>query len=382
VSSAIPDQVPPTCSDAAVEAVGRRLPTDREATLRRVDELRRRRPRLSDDRITLAHGAGGKASAALIDAVFLDAFGQPDPAELLDAAVIDLPGGRLAFSTDSFVVSPLRFPGGSLGDLAVNGTVNDLAVSGARPRWLSAAFILEEGLPIDELRGLVDDMRRAAQTAGVAIVTGDTKVVPKGAADACFITTSGLGLVPGERRLGAARVAVGDKLVCSGPIAGHGIAVMIARHRLALDAAIASDTAPLNGLVEALYEAVEPGQVRWLRDATRGGLGTVANELAQASGLGLWLADDDIPVDETVRAACDMLGIDPLHVANEGCFVAALAADGADAGVVALRRAGAAEATVIGQVVADPPGLVVVENALGGSRLVDRLVGDALPRIC
>ena len=355
---------------------------DEDEVLLRIDQTRTRRPQLTDDQVTLAHGAGGKASAALIDAVFIEAFGQPDPSELTDAALIDLPGGRIAVSTDAFVVQPLRFPGGSLGDLAVNGTVNDLAVSGAQPRWLTAAFILEEGLAIEELRGLVADMRRAADRAGVAIVSGDTKVVPKGAADACFITTAGLGIVPEERRLGASRVTAGDRLLCSGPIAAHGMAVMIARHHLAIDADITSDTAPLTGLVEALYHAVDPAAVRWMRDATRSGLGTVANELAKASGFGLLLFDEAIPVHDPVRAVCEMLGIDPLYVANEGCFLAVVAADRAEAAVAALRTAGAPEATVIGDVVDDLAGLVAVENGFGGTRLVDRLVGDPLPRIC
>jgi len=343
---------------------------------------RKRASRLTDDRITLAHGAGGKASAALIDEVFIDAFGQPDEAELADSAVLSVEGGRLAYSTDSYVVSPIRFEGGSIGDLAVNGTVNDLAVSGARPAYLSAAFIIAEGMAVDDLRAVVADMRRAADRAGVRIVTGDTKVVPHEAGDQVYITTSGIGVVPPERCLGAKRVGAGDRLVISGPIAGHGMAVMIARGNLALTAPIASDSAPVNGWVEALYEAVPPDDIRWMRDATRGGLGTIANELARATGLGVILDDEAIPVDPMVRGACDMLGIDPLYVANEGCFVAVVAADRADAAVAALRAAGAARAAVIGEVAADPPGVVGCRNAFGGTRLVDTLVGDPLPRIC
>lgn len=357
-----------------------RLNDSEEEVLERIEAFRKRRPRLIDEFVTLAHGAGGKASAALVDAVFVEAFGAPTPGELTDGAVLAVDAGRLAYSTDSYVVSPIRFPGGSIGDLAVNGTVNDLSVSGATPQWLSAAFVIEEGLRIDELRGIVDDMRVAAQKAGVRIVTGDTKVVPKGAADKLYITTSGIGVIPDGRLLGAARVSPGDRLVVSGPIGDHGMSVMMARGNLAIEANIESDSAPVNGLVEALYTAI--GDVLWMRDATRGGLGTVANELAQASGLGVLLDDEALPVRPMVRGACDMLGIDPLYVANEGCFVAVVPAADADAAVAALRAAGNSEAAVIGEILAEPPGVVAVRNAFGGTRLVDMLVGDPLPRIC
>ena len=344
----------------------------------RVNAARAARPRLRDDTVTLAHGAGGKASAALVEAVFIEAFGSPDPAELADGAVLDVPAGRVAFSTDSYVVNPIRFPGGSIGDLAVNGTANDLAMMGAQPRWLSAAFVIEEGFPVAELRAIVADMAAAAARAGVAIVTGDTKVVSKGAADKVFITTAGIGVVPDGRRLGAEFVQPGDALILSGPIGSHGMAVLLARGDLALEADIASDTAAVGGLVEALYAAGVT--VRWMRDATRGGLATIANELARASTLGIWLDDAAIPVEPEVRGACDMLGIDPLYVANEGCFLAVVA-DAARA-ITALQDAGASAACVIGEVSSDPAGLVVVRNAFGGTRLVDMLVGDPLPRIC
>ena len=353
---------------------------DEGAVLGRIETYRRRRPRLADDTVTLSHGAGGKASAALVDAVFIEAFGAPDEAELTDGAVLDVVAGRIAYSTDSYVVHPIRFPGGSIGDLAVNGTVNDLAVSGAVPRWLSAAFVIEEGLAVADLRAIAADMRTAADAAGVAIVTGDTKVVPKGAADKVFITTSGIGLVPDGRALGAARVRVGDRLVLSGPIGAHGMAIMLARGDLDLEADIASDTAPLNHLVEALYAAGV--DVAWMRDATRGGLGTIANELSGACGLGVVLDDETIPVDEAVRGACDMLGIDPLYVANEGCFVAVVRPDDAARAVEVLRGAGATQAALIGEIAAEPAGLVAIRNAFGGVRLVDMLVGDPLPRIC
>jgi hydrogenase expression/formation protein HypE len=347
--------------------------------LARIDAARAHSRRFTDEVVTLAHGAGGKASAALVQAVFIDAFGRPDPKELADAATFDA-AGRLAFSTDSYVVNPIRFPGGSIGDLAVNGTVNDLAVTGAQPLWLSAAFVLEEGLAVDTLRHVVADMAAAAAAAGVTIVTGDTKVVPRGAADQLFITTSGIGVIPPGRDLGARFVEAGDRVVVSGSIADHGMAVMLARGNLALAADIASDSAPLNGAVEALLAAVP--ETRWMRDATRGGLATVANELAQATGLSLLLDEAAIPVRPAVQGACDMLGIDPLYVANEGCFVAVVPAGQAEVARAALAAAGQAQAAVIGQVITDPPGIVAVRNAFGGTRLVDLLVGDPLPRIC
>jgi len=353
-----------------------------EEALRQIDKMKGRRPKLTDDRVTLAHGAGGKASAALIDAVFIEAFGRPDDVELADSAVLPVQSGRIAFTTDSYVVKPIFFPGGSIGDLAVNGTVNDLAVCGAQPAWLSAAFIIAEGMSVADLKAIAGDMRAAADRAGVRIVTGDTKVVPRDAADQVYITTAGVGIVPADRRLGAQRVLAGDRIVLSGPIAGHGMAVMIARGNLALTAPIASDSAPVNGLVEALYAALPPADIRWMRDATRGGLGTVTNELAATTDLGVMLDEAAIPVDPAVQGACDMLGIDPLYVANEGCFIAVVAAEHADAAVAALRAMGAGQAAVIGEVVGDLRGAVAIRNAFGGTRLVDTLVGDPLPRIC
>jgi hydrogenase expression/formation protein HypE len=357
--------------------------------LDRIEAVRMRRPRLKDDTVTLAHGAGGKASAALVDAVFIEAFGAPNPRELTDAAVLRVPAAsRIALSTDSYVVNPLRFPGGSIGDLAVNGTVNDLAVTGARPAWLSAAFVIEEGLAVAELRAIAADMRVAAGQAGVAIVTGDTKVVPKGAADGCFITTAGVGIVPDGRTLGADQVRVGDRVLLSGPLGSHGMAVMMARGNLAIEADIRSDSAPVNAAIEALLAAVP--QVRWMRDPTRGGLATVTNELARASGLAVLLDEEALPVRPEVRGACDMLGIDPLYVANEGVFVAVVPADQADAALMAVHDAAGEDreqasgvgAALIGRIVANPPGVVAVRNAFGGTRLVDMLVGDPLPRIC
>src|SRR6201986_318304 len=292
--------------------------------IERVESFRRRRPRLLDDHVTLAHGAGGKAAAALVDAVFLEAFRNPLLESLGDSAVLTLPSGeRLAMSTDSFVVQPRRFPGGSVGSLAVHGTCNDLAMAGAVPAWISAAFVVEEGFAIAELKDIVADMATAAAGAGVQIVTGDTKVVPRGAADGLFVTTAGAGGIPAERRLSALSVRAGDKVLLSGSMGDHGMAVMLARGDLAIVADIRSDTASVSPLVELLMAAAP--STRWLRDATRGGVGTVCNELAQACGLGGLLDEARLPVQAMVNGACELLGIDPLYVANEGKFVAVVA---------------------------------------------------------
>ena len=347
----------------------------------RIETFRRRRPRLVDEHITTAHGAGGKASAALIDNVFREAFDNPVLGLMADAGVVDALGGRLAVTTDSYVVTPRRFTGGSIGDLAVNGTVNDLAMVGARPTWLTAAFVLEEGLPIDELRGYVADMARAAVAAGVVIIAGDTKVVARGGADGLYITTAGVGVVPDGRRLGADSVRAGDRVLVSGPIGDHGIAVLLARGDLALQADVRSDTAALHGLVEALLIAAPA--TRWLRDPTRGGVASAVNELAVAAAVGVALDEAAIPVRPAVTAACELLGIDPLYVANEGRLVAVVPAGEVDAALGSLRAHPCGrEAAVIGKIVADPPGMVTLATAFGGTRIVDLLVGDPLPRIC
>jgi hydrogenase expression/formation protein HypE len=352
------------------------------AVFERIETFRRRRPRLTDTVVTLAHGAGGKASAALLDAVFLPAFAADPAGAQTDAAVIELPcGERLAFSTDSYVVKPLRFPGGSAGRLAVHGTINDLAMMGARPLALSAAFVLEEGFPIADLRDIVADMADAAASAGVPIVTGDTKVVDHGAADGLYISTAGLGLVPAERRLAASRVRPGDVVLCSGTIGDHGAAVMLARGDLALDADISSDTAALHDLVELLLVAAP--STRWLRDATRGGVGTVCNELARDTDLTVVLDEQALPIRPPVAAACELLGIDPIYVANEGKMIAIVGPDEADAALSALRaHPTGADAAIIGEIRAEPAGIVVLVTMLGGTRIVDMLVGDPLPRIC
>jgi hydrogenase expression/formation protein HypE len=352
------------------------------ATLARIERARRRPPRLTDSVVTMAHGAGGKASAALTAAVFLAELGEAAPSQLDDAACLVLPGGeRVAMSTDSFVVTPRRFPGGSIADLAVNGTVNDLVMVGARPLALSAAFVIEEGFSIDELRMLVADMGVAATAAGVTVATGDTKVVPRGAADGLYITTTGVGLVPAQRELSPLEVRPGDRVLVSGTIGDHGTAVMLARGDLGIEADICSDTAALGSLAEALLAAAP--HVRWMRDPTRGGVATVCNELARDADLAVTLHERDIPVRDEVTGACDLLGIDPLYVANEGKLVAVVAPDEADAAVEALRRHPlGAQAALIGEIGEDPAATVVLRTCLGGARIVDMLVGDPLPRIC
>ncbi|MEO7397523.1 MAG: hydrogenase expression/formation protein HypE [Ilumatobacteraceae bacterium] len=355
---------------------------DREAAVQaRIEAFRRRPPRLTDDHITTAHGAGGKASAALVHAVFLPAFRNSLLDALDDAAVVDVAAGRLALTTDSYVVTPRRFPGGSIGDLAVNGTVNDLAMVGAVPQWLMAAFVIEEGLAVAELRTIVADMASAARRAGVVIVAGDTKVVDRGAADGVYITTAGAGVVPVGRRLGAGQVVPGDRVLVSGPIGDHGVAVLLARGDLALEADVQSDTAALNGLVEALLAAAP--STRWLRDPTRGGVASALNELAVAAAVGVVLDETAIPVRPAVAAACELLGIDPLYVANEGRLVAVVAAHDVGAAMSALRSDPLGrDAAVIGEIVVEPPGMVTLSTRFGGARIVDLLVGDPLPRIC
>ena len=372
----------PAVTSVAAQASRESRTSREEQAIDPTTAMRKRRPRLIDEVVTLAHGAGGRSSAALVDAVFVEAFRNPELEQLGDGAVLILPSGeRLAFSTDSFVVSPLRFPGGSIGHVAVHGTVNDLAVSGAVPRWLSVAFVIEEGFAVRDLREIVADMAVAAGRAGVALVTGDTKVVPKGAADGLYITTAGVGVIPAGRELSMAGVRPGDKVLLSGTLADHGMAVMLARGDLGVEAAIRSDTAPVSGAVEALLAAA-PG-TRWMRDPTRGGLGTVCNELAGAVGVSVILDEEALPVTPLVQGACDLLGIDPVYVACEGKFAAVVPADEADDAVAALRAHPLSpDACVIGEIRAEPAGLVALRNAFGGTRIVDMLGGDPLPRIC
>jgi hydrogenase expression/formation protein HypE len=352
-----------------------------QQVLDRIDRARRRKPRVREERITMSHGAGGKATSTLIEAVFLDAFRNPLLEPLEDAASLSVGGARLALTTDSYVVSPLFFPGGSIGDLAVNGTVNDLAVSGATPLYLTAGFILEEGFPVADLSRVVDSMQAAALAAGVSIVTGDTKVVQRGKADGCYINTAGVGLLPLDSALGVAHAQPGDAIIVSGPIGDHGITIMLARGELDIEADVVSDTAPLNGLVAALLAAVP--EVRAMRDATRGGVATILNEIARASEVGVLVSEDAIPVRGEVRGACELLGIDPMYVACEGRLIAVVPGDSADAAVRAMRgHPFGSDAAVIGSVVEEQPGIVRLKTAFGGTRIVDLLVGDPLPRIC
>jgi hydrogenase expression/formation protein HypE len=352
-----------------------------QQVLDRIDRARRRRPKVREDRVTMSHGSGGKATHTLIEAVFLDAFRNPLLEPLEDAAQLAVNGTRIALTTDSYVVSPIFFPGGDIGDLAVNGTVNDLAVSGARPLYLSAGFILEEGFPIADLQRVTGSMRDAAAAAGVRVVTGDTKVVQKGKADGCYINTAGVGALERDVDLGVARAQPGDAIIVSGPIGDHGITIMLARGELDIEADVQSDTAPLNGLVATLLEAV-PG-VRAMRDATRGGVATILNEIARAADVGVLASENEIPVRPEVRGASELLGIDPMYVACEGRLVAVVPGEDADTAVAALRgHPLGAQAAVIGQVRAEQPGIVQLKTAFGGTRIVDLLVGDPLPRIC
>jgi hydrogenase expression/formation protein HypE len=342
---------------------------------------RGRRPKLRDKVVTLAHGSGGKATRALVESLFLEELGNPLLEPLGDSALLELNGSRIAFTTDSYVVKPIVFPGGDIGELAVNGTVNDLAVSGAKPIVLSAGFVVEEGFEIAELRRLVASMAREAEAAGVAVATGDTKVVERGKADGLYVSTAGIGLVAPGVELGADRVRPGDRVLVSGTLGDHGMAVMIARGELALEVELESDTAPVHELVASLLELGDA--VRWLRDPTRGGLATALNELAQDAQLAVALEEAALPLRPAVVGACEILGIDPLYVANEGKLVAVVAPDAADEALERLRGLElGTEAAIIGEIRADPEGLVLLDTSLGGCRIVDMLVGDPLPRIC
>ena len=354
----------------------------RDAVLDRVEAWRKRAPKLTDDVVTMAHGAGGKASQALLEAVIRPAFSNPVLDRLDDGATLDVPAGhRIVISTDSFVVTPRRFSGGSIGDLAVNGTVNDVAAMGAHPHALAVSFVLEEGLTIDEFREIVADVATAAARAGVIIATGDTKVVERGAADGCYITTTGVGFLPVGRTLDGRQVQSGDALIVSGTLGDHGIAVMVARGDLALSSDVASDSAPLHALVDSVLNAVP--ETRWLRDPTRGGVASACNELAVAAGKGVRLFEGQLPVLRPVAGACELLGLDPLYIANEGKMLAVVPADRAADAVAAMQASEHGEgACVIGAITDDHPGMVVIETAFGGTRIVDMLVGDPLPRIC
>jgi len=355
-----------------------------QRVLQIIQTARAKRPRFRDERITLAHGAGGKATQTLIDGLLVPALCEPGSAlaALGDAGALTIDGHRLAMTTDSFVVKPLRFPGGSIGSLAVNGTVNDLAVSGARPLALSVSLILEEGLESDVLRAEVEAIALAARSAGVEIVAGDTKVVERGAADGMYITTAGIGAIDPRADCSSGAITAGDRVLLSGPIGEHGTAIMLARNLFELDARIESDTRSLWPAVDALLDAAG-AELHCMRDATRGGVASVLNELARAAGVGVTVVETAVPVAPTVAAAAELLGIDPMYLANEGRLVAFVAPDAAERALAALRSvAGCEEAALIGEVTPETPGMVLVQTGFGGRRVMDQLVGDPLPRIC
>jgi hydrogenase expression/formation protein HypE len=361
----------------------RGAPAGREARILSIIETARAKPaRFKDERITMAHGAGGKATQTLIEGLLLPALRSPALAILGDAGAVQAGGAQLAMTTDSFVVTPLRFPGGSIGELAVNGTVNDLAVSGARPLALTVSLILEEGLDAATLRAEIDAIAAAAQAAGVDVVAGDTKVVERGHADGMYVCTTGLGLRDPRADPAPGALRPGDRILVSGSIGEHGTAIMLARGDLGLEADIVSDTRSLWPTVDALLDAAG-GDLRAMRDATRGGVASVLNELARASAVHMVVRERDVPVTPAVAGAAELLGIDPLYVANEGRLVAFVAPEAADAALDVLRAVpGGESAADIGEVRAEPPRMVVVETAFGGRRVMDQLVGDPLPRIC
>jgi hydrogenase expression/formation protein HypE len=348
-----------------------------------IETARAKRPKFRDEQITMAHGAGGKATQTLIEGLLVPAFGSEPLAELGDAGVVSLSEeSGIALTTDSFVVKPLQFPGGSIGELAVNGTLNDLAAAGAWPLALSLSLILEEGLRSDVLRAEVEAIAAAARDGGVEIVAGDTKVVERGHADGLYICTSGVGLVDRRARLSPAALRPGDRILVSGPIGEHGTAIMLARGELGLEADIESDTRPLWPVADALLGSAGEA-LRCMRDATRGGVASVLNELARASGVAVLVREGDVPVKPAVTGAAELLGIDPMYVANEGRLVAAVAPEAAEAALAALRSVeGCEEAAEIGEVRTEPPQMVLVDTAFGGRRVMDQLVGDPLPRIC
>jgi hydrogenase expression/formation protein HypE len=363
------------------------VPTGREQrVLEIIETARSKKPRFRDKQVTLAHGAGGKATQTLIEGLLVPAFTGGDPerslAALADAGVTTVNGTRMALTSDSFVVKPLRFPGGSIGELAVNGTVNDLAMAGAKPLAMTVSMILEEGLDAEVLKAEIEAIADAAAAAGIEIVGGDTKVVERGAADGMYLCTTGMGAVDPRASLSTRDITPGDQIIVSGPIGEHGTAIMLARDQFDLDAEIDSDTCSLWPAADALLDAAGP-QLHCMRDATRGGVASVLNELARASRIAVTVREADVPVSPIVAAAAELLGIDPMYVANEGRLVAFVAPEAVDAALEALRAVdGCERAAAIGEVRSEPPGMVLVQTAFGGRRVMDQLVGDPLPRIC
>ncbi len=347
-----------------------------------IETARAKRPRFKDETVTMAHGAGGKATQTLIEGLLVPALASEPLEELGDSAVVHIDGLGLAMSTDSFVVRPMRFPGGSIGELAVNGTVNDLAMAGARPAALSLSLVLEEGLPAEELRAQVEAIAAAAAAAGVEVVTGDTKVVERGHADGMYICTAGIGKLDDRASLSTRSLRPGDRIIVSGSVGDHGTAIMLARGEFELSSEIVSDTRSLWPAVDALLDAAGDG-IRCMRDATRGGVASALNELARASGVAMLVREGDVPVHPSVAGAAEMLGIDPMYIANEGKFVSFVDPDRSAEALAALREVdGCEDAVEIGEVRTEPPGMVLVETAFGGKRVMDMLAGDPLPRIC
>jgi hydrogenase expression/formation protein HypE len=333
------------------------------------------------DRVVMGHGSGGKLTSDLIQAFFLPAFQNPYLSQLNDQAVLEIGGSRVAFTTDSFVVSPIFFPGGDIGSLAINGTINDLAMCGARPRFIAAALILEEGLPMAELRHVVESMRRSCADADVTLVTGDTKVVNRGHGDQVFITTTGLGILERPVRISGDQARPGDKIIVSGSVGDHGMAIMSQREHLEFEGAIESDTAALHTLVELMLNASE--NIHCLRDPTRGGVATTLHELAIASKVGIEIDERTIPVSASVKGACEILGLDPLYVANEGKLISVVAHDAADTVLHKMREHPLGrKAQIIGEVVSGHPGRVLAKTGIGGTRVLDVMRGELLPRIC
>jgi hydrogenase expression/formation protein HypE len=331
--------------------------------------------------IVLGHGSGGKLTHKLIQKVFLSQFTNPSLAMLHDGAILNLNGTRLAFTTDSYVVNPIFFPGGNIGELAVNGTVNDLAMCGARPLYLSVAFILEEGFPMEDLWKVVLSMNEAAKKAGVSLVTGDTKVVDRGKSDKIFINTSGVGVIEAGIEINPTQARPGDRIIINGPIAAHGMAIMSVREGLEFETEIISDTAPLNGLVESILQGTK--DIHVLRDPTRGGVASVLNEIAESSKVGISIVEEKIPIADDVKGACEILGLDPLYVANEGKLLAFVPDDQTERVLQIMRQHPLGkDAVMIGEVVAAHPGVVFMKTRIGGLRVVDMLSGEQLPRIC
>jgi hydrogenase expression/formation protein HypE len=338
---------------------------------------------MKSDKILLDHGSGGRISHSLTQDMMLPVFDNDILAALNDGAIFELQGRRFAFSTDSYTVDPIFFAGGTIGDLAVNGTVNDIAMCGAVPLYLSVGLIIEEGLPLTDLETIIKDMGRAARAAGVTVITGDTKVVPRGTADRIFINTSGIGLIAEDIHVASDNARAGDKIILSGTVADHGMAILTQREGISLETSLKSDSAPLNHMVAKMFAAAPAADIHVLRDPTRGGVGTALNEIAEKSEIGIEIIEDKIPLKNEVAAACELLGFDPLYLANEGKLLAFVSAEGVEAVLKAIQSDPCGrDAAVIGRVVNDHPGKVVLKTRIGGKRVVDMLAGEQLPRIC